>query len=1048
MKEVNDIVEEQSYWTDAGLLQETFDNFINIRPHIGKFNLNLPSNELSRLNELVDLCNVYHDYHNNALANTIKLPDRGHYEDWYGGYINEYGEVEEEPTMSWEEYREEDLEILKYDNLDILFKVRNIIDEKGIEAGGDIFITEIETLFETEMSKALDQSKAFIDNIILEITKAQEHVTKALEDVLEESESYGVSGVTRFNLLCYNAYNSKNPQAIQYLKEIEDSEELSRGYSHMLNMNMEDIDYGIITHLTMTENKLGIDEQYKFKAYRVKEFFEHYPNIEDETKLKLLRLPGIERAAMVNDMGAEELFILLEVANQEEGFRLYAENIQSIDKSFYPTILEIFSEEGKYSVSEMAIKILNGIDYSKLEIELNSFLETKGIQNSHIKDVDEQLNSIIQLHLKTYDQSTGLFLENLISNNNEELWNVVNDNKVFDDFAMQSLQEIQNEVIYNKFEDYLIEYGEEQKGLALLEEQFPKVDTTNVVLSKIKKYTEMSYKNFHDEKLRYVMGNKINYVKQDTEDIAFYVETSSDKAYETYLNLKEEAFINTTHMYCEKYIEELNELGSKLTGSNGLTNFDMLDIYKNKGSDKPIEVVINCLDDTIKEFSSNSDFDIADRLGLSQIIYRFSKDNDVELESYKYYNDLLKSIFKEDIEDIISYQNSSYSRDLYEFQGVDEDVMKVLMSQLYKCAEDVYALMGIIVKGEDVISYDYCGEALSLNLSFDYKLINENVCIANLTEKSKVSEFEFTDHFNWIFDELGDEKYYRNIYQNYKDTFITTEIADGDWKQLSSVNGVAIHVFVNDEKDNMYLYIQKGILDEIDGTIDDAETIEVYSYENRNDMKTDFSSLNFENANLKIGQSYISDFLNEDITETLKIICKNEVLKGYIANDYKLDSYLKSMYDIQFKNQITVEDIKHLNGVDLHIINDVAKYNKLLVDKNVLSDYGNYFNVDTVNDYIATGLQFTNGEVFITYLEHNEEEVRYDQYIARCSGELYASLDELSTEGEKWSTIISNSDFFFDNVIYEIEEIEQVENSLTKLADNMARINDELNLDR
>lgn len=1037
-EKVKEITTEETlnYWDGTGKYQEIADKFDLISPKTGKFNLNIDKEALDRLNELIDLVNVYYDYNNNALANTIKLPDRDHYEDWYGGYINEFGEEEEEPTMTWDEFQEENLEVIDYDSLDILYKVKDLIEDKGIEAGGDLFIPEIEYLFEEEMNRLYEENKNLINNIHFELQSANEHVKNALENLVEDTGNYDVSGTVRFNLLCYNAYNLKSEKAIEYLKEIENSELLSNGYSHMINMNIEDIDYGIITHLRVTNNKLGVNEIYKLNAHRVKEFFEYYPNIEDETKIKLMRIPGIEKAAMVRDMSAEEVLILLEVANQEENFRLYAENLKEIDTNYYPIILDIFEDSDKYNVTSMAVKMLNGSEFSKLEVEFNSYSEIKDIQNSDTKEVDEQLNTIVQLQIETYDQSREIFLQNIITNYNKELWELVRENRQIEESSLTLIQELQDELIYNKFEDYLVANGEERTGLSLLEEDFPNVDVTQVVLKKMKEYTTKSYTNFHNEKLSYIMGNKINYVKQDTEDIEIYVDSSSDKAYDTYLSLKEEEFINSTHMYCEEYTDQLNKIGKEFTGASGLTGFDTLDIYKEYGSERPIEIIISCLDEIMNDFSTNDNFDIVDKLGLSQVVNEFSKRNQVELSEYNEYKNLLKSIFKDEIEDIISHDNSSYSRDLYEFNSIKDTFIKELIPQLYECVEEIYSAMGIIVKGEDVISYEYYGEELNLNLNFEYKLINENVCIASLNETSNVTEFEFIDHFNWVFEELGEEKYFKDIYMKYKERFITTEISNGDWKELSYVNGIGKQVFVNDEKDNMYLYVQKGILDEVDGTIDEVETIEVYAYDNRNDMKTDFASLTFENANLKIGKSYVKDYLNEDINESLKILCKNQDLKGYLANNYRLDSYLQSMYDIQFKSQnekISLKDIQNLNDFDMKLVSDVSKLNKLDIDKDVLAQYGEYFKSNVPRDYIANDIQHKNGDVFIKYFEYNDIEKRYDQYIAKCSEADYELIQNDITENDKWNKLLNNSDILFDNEIFDVEDIDQSEDSLSRL---------------
>ncbi|MFV0584271.1 MAG: hypothetical protein ACK5N4_19755, partial [Parabacteroides gordonii] len=173
-----------------------------------------------------------------------------------------------------------------------------------------------------------------------------------------------------------------------------------------------------------------------------------------------------------------------------------------------------------------------------------------------------------------------------------------------------------------------------------------------------------------------------------------------------------------------------------------------------------------------------------------------------------------------------------------------------------------------------------------------------------------------------------------------------------------------------------------------------------------------------------------------DINESLKILCENQDLKGYLANNYRLDSYLQSMYDIQFKSQnekISLSDIQNLNEFDMKLVSDVSKLNSIQIEKGVLLKYNECFKRNVPIDYIAKDIQYNNGEVFIKYFEYNDSEKRYDQYIAKCSEEDYEYIQEDITENAKWNKLLNNCDIFFDNEIFEVEDIIQSDDSLSKL---------------
>lgn len=262
----------------------------------------------------------------------------------------------------------------------------------------------------------------------IHITKAEEHVKNALYIVFPESSGRDISGAARFNILCQCAYLSKDEEAIEFLNEIEEDNELTLGYKIMLNKNIDEVGEAAGTYLKKTNNKMGVDEAYKLNLYRVEKFFEYFPNIDDQTKIKLLKIPKIEAAATVKDFeNTVHEFKLLETVNLDQDMKLFAEDVLAL-KDHMPIINDILNDGKPYKISNAAKNILSGNQLTQFEIKISEYFEMKiGKFDNEIKQID-MLNTIIADYLVNNDESTKLFLTDLIDSNNEELSKLLTNN--------------------------------------------------------------------------------------------------------------------------------------------------------------------------------------------------------------------------------------------------------------------------------------------------------------------------------------------------------------------------------------------------------------------------------------------------------------------------------------------------------------------------------------------------------------------------------------------------------------------------------------------
>ncbi|MFV0499643.1 MAG: JAB domain-containing protein [Bacilli bacterium] len=260
------------------------------------------------------------------------------------------------------------------------------------------------------------------------ISKAEDHVTKALDEVFPDSVGYDISGAARFNLLCQFVYMSKDQVATDYLREIGADDDLSLGYKHMLNQDIDEVGEATAMYLKLTGNKLGVNESYKLNLHRVQQFFEYFPNINDDTKVKLMSIPRIEAAATVKDFeNSLHEFKLIEVINFEKDMNLVAEDILAL-KDYLPIINDILSDGNSYKVTTAAKDILAGKELSEFEIKVSERFEFQVGQFGNEISAIEKINALVLPAFIKNDEPSVLFLNNLIDNHKSEFANLIQSN--------------------------------------------------------------------------------------------------------------------------------------------------------------------------------------------------------------------------------------------------------------------------------------------------------------------------------------------------------------------------------------------------------------------------------------------------------------------------------------------------------------------------------------------------------------------------------------------------------------------------------------------
>lgn len=290
---------EPSYWGDKGVKQSLLDAFYNLQPPMGAIRLNIENNHLELLNEVRDASKLLYEYYNNGLGNAISFPDYNHWEQFYAEDIDEFGEVEQEEVMSYDEYYDEELKINSGYECEALDKAISIIEDKRIEYSSDaLFGKEISSILENNLTEKLENAQS----IILDLNMKLDYTTKEIDRVFDKvnNSQEELSTIEKFDLICNSAYCGKEPVTSGWLKSIEDSEVMKTGLNIIVNDNLSRLGESTLMFQTITKNMIGAPDEYKLAGYRTKQFFEINSKIDsDELKLLLLGVQDIDNYVRV-----------------------------------------------------------------------------------------------------------------------------------------------------------------------------------------------------------------------------------------------------------------------------------------------------------------------------------------------------------------------------------------------------------------------------------------------------------------------------------------------------------------------------------------------------------------------------------------------------------------------------------------------------------------------------------------------------------------------------------------------------------------------------
>lgn len=290
---------EPSYWNEKGVKQSTLDAFYNLQPPMGAIRLNIEDKHLELLNEVKDASNLLYEYRNNGLGNAITFPDYNHWEQFYAEYIDEYGELEQEEVMSYDEYYDEELKVNSGYECEALDKAFSIIDDKRIEYSSEaLFDKEISSIFENNLTEKLENAQS----IILDLNMKLDYTTKEIDRIFDKvnNSQEGMSTIEKFDLICNVAYCGKDPLTSEWLKSIEDSEVIKTGLNIIVNDNLSRLGENTLMFQTITKNMIGAPNEYKLAGHKTKQFFESNPNIDsEELKVLLLGVQDIDNYVRV-----------------------------------------------------------------------------------------------------------------------------------------------------------------------------------------------------------------------------------------------------------------------------------------------------------------------------------------------------------------------------------------------------------------------------------------------------------------------------------------------------------------------------------------------------------------------------------------------------------------------------------------------------------------------------------------------------------------------------------------------------------------------------
>lgn len=268
---------ENTYWNENGELQDTLNKFNEIMPIRGKFLSNEFMHEM--LNECLMINNIYYDFHNNGLCNVFEIPDFDHWERNYSEYVNEYGDMEEEEVISWEEHYSEELEIKPdYRDIPICQDIYDFLDNHTLSDLQDIVNSDIEQMLENELTKYLSRLEP-------EITQRFEDMKYTIEK-LESLVPNIPSTITNLQKLEIAMYKNEN----NMINIMSEDTKLNNGLRNIIQQDITNIGNAPLLLVMKYDNILGISDEYKQYPHRIKEYFSKFDNIKNDSELKQIIL--------------------------------------------------------------------------------------------------------------------------------------------------------------------------------------------------------------------------------------------------------------------------------------------------------------------------------------------------------------------------------------------------------------------------------------------------------------------------------------------------------------------------------------------------------------------------------------------------------------------------------------------------------------------------------------------------------------------------------------------------------------------------------------
>lgn len=247
---------------------------------------NIPQEHLEKLWECSEANNMISDYYNNGLGNYILIPDYDTYDAYYAESVDEYGEIEQEESMSWSEYYTDKISQVNNNDYDIIDKIIDIMELDNYST--DVFTDEIEMLINNNLTKCLENAEEIIERLTIlthMMTTDDEEILKAI-DIKTNSE---LTNLERFSYITGAALR-KNVIANQYLEDELKNDEKLMIRQIMLNKNLNKIDPDTRAFLDLNNNPYNVSENYKFYNNHVSEFFNKLPNryLPEEIRLKIV----------------------------------------------------------------------------------------------------------------------------------------------------------------------------------------------------------------------------------------------------------------------------------------------------------------------------------------------------------------------------------------------------------------------------------------------------------------------------------------------------------------------------------------------------------------------------------------------------------------------------------------------------------------------------------------------------------------------------------------------------------------------------------------